>query len=99
MGRNMRVDQLLPRHLLYRLLGLLLICTAVHLAFAGPVMAGERGQGGLLRLYYWQAPTIVNPHLSPGTKDLSASRIVYEPLASFDAGASWSPSWQRKYPH
>lgn len=38
-----------------------------------------------LRLLYWQAPTIVNPHLSPGTKDLSASRISYEPLASFDA--------------
>jgi len=44
----------------------------------------ERGQGGTLRLLYWQAPTVVNPHLSIGTKDLSASRIVYEPLASFD---------------
>ncbi len=38
----------------------------------------------ILRLLYWQAPTVVNPHLSIGTKDLSASRIVYEPLASFD---------------
>lgn len=43
-----------------------------------------RGQGGILRLLYFQAPTIVNPHLSPGTKDLSASRITYEPLASFN---------------
>ena len=44
----------------------------------------ERGQGGMLRLLFWQAPTVVNPHLSIGNKDLTASRIVYEPLASFD---------------
>jgi peptide/nickel transport system substrate-binding protein len=87
----MRVDHYLPRHSLYRLLGIWLICATAHLAFAAPVMAGERGQGGLLRLYYWQAPTIVNPHLSTGTKDLSASRIVYEPLASFDARGELVP--------
>src|SRR5215217_3989683 len=46
--------------------------------------APTRGQGGTLTLLYFQAPTVVNPHLSPGTKDLSASRITYEPLASFD---------------
>ena len=46
--------------------------------------APARGQGGTLALLYFQAPTVVNPHLSPGTKDLSASRITYEPLASFD---------------
>lgn len=51
----------------------------------------ERGLGGTLRLMYWQAPTIVNPHLSIGTKDLSASRIVYEPLASFDADGRLVP--------
>jgi peptide/nickel transport system substrate-binding protein len=45
--------------------------------------APTRGQGGTLTLLYFQAPTVVNPHLSPGTKDLSASRITYEPLASF----------------
>jgi peptide/nickel transport system substrate-binding protein len=37
-----------------------------------------------LRLLYWQAPTILNPHLAQGTKDFEASRIVYEPLASYD---------------
>ena len=39
--------------------------------------APTRGQGGTLALLYFQAPTVVNPHLSPGTKDLSASRITY----------------------
>ncbi|MEJ2560947.1 MAG: peptide ABC transporter substrate-binding protein, partial [Anaerolineae bacterium] len=46
--------------------------------------APTRGQGGTITLLYFQAPTIVNPHLSQGDKDLSASRITYEPLASFN---------------
>jgi peptide/nickel transport system substrate-binding protein len=45
----------------------------------------QAGGGGLLRLLWWQAPTILNPHLSTGTKDFDASRVVYEPLADFDA--------------
>ena len=44
--------------------------------------AAQRGAGGTLRLFYWPAPTTINPHLSAGTKDLSASRVTYEPLAS-----------------
>ena len=51
---------------------------------AGPAVA-ERHEGDTLRLLLWQAPTTLNPHLSVGTKDMLASRIVYEPLASFDA--------------
>jgi peptide/nickel transport system substrate-binding protein len=50
-----------------------------------------RGQGGTLTLLYFQAPTMVNPHLSSGTKDLSASRITYEPLASFNKDAELIP--------
>ncbi len=50
-----------------------------------------RAQDDLLRLFFWQAPTIINPHLSAGTKDLSASRISYEPLASFDAEGELVP--------
>ncbi|MFS8884421.1 peptide ABC transporter substrate-binding protein [Synechococcus sp. R55.3] len=44
-----------------------------------------------LRLLYWQAPTLLNPHLSTGTKDFEASRLVYEPLASFDARGEMVP--------
>jgi len=32
-------------------------------------------------LLYWQAPTILSVHLSNGTKDTEASRIILEPLA------------------
>ncbi|WP_413167200.1 peptide ABC transporter substrate-binding protein [Capilliphycus salinus ALCB114379] len=42
------------------------------------------GDTDTLRLLYWQAPTILNPHLATGFKDFDAARIVYEPLASYD---------------
>jgi peptide/nickel transport system substrate-binding protein len=70
-----------------RLLGIL---TATLAILSGPAQA-ERGESGTLRMLYWQAPTIANPHLSVGTKDLAASRIVYEPLASFDAAGNMVP--------
>jgi len=51
----------------------------------------RRGGGGKLRLLWWQAPTILNPHLSSGTKDSDASRVVYEPLAAVDLDANFVP--------
>lgn len=51
----------------------------------------KRGGGGKLRLLWWQAPVILNPHLSSGTKDFDASRVVYEPLAAFDFDANFVP--------
>ena len=53
--------------------------------------AAQRGRDGTLTLFYWQAPTILNPHLSPGSKDLSASRLTYEPLASYDKDGNLVP--------
>lgn len=50
-----------------------------------PTQTASRGAQGTLTLFYWQAPTILNPHLSQAVKDQSASRITYEPLASYDA--------------
>ncbi len=45
----------------------------------------------LLKLLYWQAPTILNPHLSVGYKDSEASRITLEPLASYDKNGQLIP--------
>ncbi|HEX7101765.1 MAG TPA: ABC transporter substrate-binding protein, partial [Nitrolancea sp.] len=42
--------------------------------------SGPRGGGGTLRLLWWQAPTIINCHLSSGTKDFDAARLCLEPL-------------------
>ncbi|WP_018236864.1 peptide ABC transporter substrate-binding protein [Ensifer sp. BR816] len=44
-----------------------------------------------LRLLLWQAPTTLNPHLAPGIKDQLASRINYEPLATFDKNGKLIP--------
>jgi peptide/nickel transport system substrate-binding protein len=50
-----------------------------------------RGAGDTLRLLWVQAPTILNPHLSTGTKDFDASRVTYEPLASFNNAGELVP--------
>jgi peptide/nickel transport system substrate-binding protein len=44
----------------------------------------QRGGGGALKVLWWQAPTLLNPHFATGAKDIDGSRIFYEPLASWD---------------
>jgi peptide/nickel transport system substrate-binding protein len=51
----------------------------------------KRGGGGALRLLWWQAPTLLNPHFATGTKDQDGSRIFYEPLAGWDAVGNLFP--------
>jgi peptide/nickel transport system substrate-binding protein len=46
--------------------------------------AAKRGAGETLNILYWQAPTILNAHQATGTKDADASRLVLEPMASWD---------------
>lgn len=57
----------------------------------GQDRAVAQAETDVLNLLYWQAPTLLNPHLSTGTKDFEASRLVYEPLASFDARGDLVP--------
>jgi peptide/nickel transport system substrate-binding protein len=47
----------------------------------GTALTTKRGEGGTLHLLWWQAPVILNVHLSNGTKDTDASAVVNEPLA------------------
>lgn len=44
----------------------------------------ERGSDGNVSIIYWQAPSILNPFLSGGTKDTEAASLVVEPLARYD---------------
>ena len=46
--------------------------------------SGSAGQGDTATLRYWQAPTILNPYLSRGTKEAEAASLVLEPLAEFN---------------
>jgi peptide/nickel transport system substrate-binding protein len=51
----------------------------------------RRGGGGQLKVLWWQAPTLLNPHFAVGTKDQDGSRIFYEPLAGFDPEGNLVP--------
>src|SRR6267378_4533136 len=69
------------------------------LAFAGVAMAQsrpsykptKRGGGGLLKVLWWQGPTLLNPHFAVGGKDQEGSRLFYEPLAGWDGDGNLRP--------
>jgi peptide/nickel transport system substrate-binding protein len=72
---------------------------ATPAAQATPTQAvAQRGGGGTLRLLWWQAPTIINPHLAQGTKDFDASNIVLEALAYFDSEDKLVPRLAEEVP-
>ena len=57
-----------------------------------PAAAGAgRGTGGVLKVLMWQGPTILNSHLSQGTKDFTAARFCTEPLMTVSADGTFSP--------
>ena len=49
------------------------------------------GAGDTLRILFWQAPKILNPHLTLGAADWAAARVTYEPLASYAADGTLVP--------
>ena len=53
--------------------------------------AAKAGAGGILKVLWWQGPTLLNPHFAVGTKDQDGSRIFYEPLAGWDADGNLVP--------
>ena len=68
----------------------------MHAAIAGaqtmPVYKPtKRGGGGTLKALWWQGATLLQPHFASGTKDAEASRIFYEPLASWDNDGNLVP--------
>ncbi len=64
---------------------------AAAMLVAAPALAAGRGSEGELKLLYWQAPSILNPYLSSGTKDLEASSVVIEPLARYNPKGEMVP--------
>src|SRR2546425_8200888 len=87
------------REVIARLAMLGLSSSAIASALAGaglqPARAagpGRRGESGVLKVLYWQAPTIVNPHLSTGPKDYHASHLCTEPLLTLHAARGFTRS-------
>ncbi len=51
----------------------------------------ERGSSGHVNILFWQAPSIMNPYLSGGTKEIEAGSMVIEPLARYDQDGNLVP--------
>ena len=51
----------------------------------------KAGGGGVLKLLFWQAATLLNPHFAVGAKDAEGCRIFYEPLAAWDPEGNLVP--------
>ncbi|PLS21660.1 peptide ABC transporter substrate-binding protein [Neptunicoccus cionae] len=58
----------------------------------------ERGSDGHVNVIYWQAPSILNPFLSGGTKDVEASSLVIEPLGRYDQDGALVPYLAEEIP-
>jgi hypothetical protein len=80
-------------------LGLSAPFVAQMLAHGGVAMAASEtpypstkaGGGGLLKLLWWQGPTLLNPHFATGIKDQDGSRLFYEPLAGWSPDGNLAP--------
>jgi len=101
MIEDVRRGRVSRRHFVQTMIGLGLTAplAAQMLASAGVAQAQgkaafaptKRGGGGALKVLWWQAPTLLNPHFAVGTKDQDGSRIFYEPLAAFDPEGNLVP--------
>jgi peptide/nickel transport system substrate-binding protein len=72
--------------------GMLLAQAGVAFAQTQPAYKPTKaGGGGPLKLLFWQAVTLINPHFATGTKDQNGSRVFYEPLAGWDKDGNLIP--------
>ena len=68
-----------------------LLMGAVASVALAPAAFAERGSDGELKIIYWQAPSILNPYLSGGTKDIESASMIIEPLARYDETGALTP--------
>ncbi len=68
-----------------------LLLGAVASAALAPMATAERGSDGNVSIIYWQAPSILNPFLSGGTKDVESSSLILEPLGRYDETGAMVP--------
>ena len=68
----------------------LMLGAAASFAMA-PMAMAERGSDGTVNIIYWQAPSILNPFLSGGTKDVESASLVIEPLARYNETGEMVP--------
>ena len=69
-----------------------LVMAAAAVVSLAAAAHAERGSDGQVKILYWQAPSILNPFLSGGTKDIHASSLIIEPLAHYDFDGNMVPA-------
>ncbi|RUS59159.1 peptide ABC transporter substrate-binding protein [Pseudorhodobacter sp. E13] len=75
-----------------------LMGAACAFALAPFAAQAERGADGHVNVIYWQAPSILNPFLSGGTKDVESSSLILEPLARYDEKGNLVPYLAQEIP-
>src|SRR6266571_4116045 len=99
LSRRAFVQRMVAVGLTAPMAGMMLSQSGVAMAeTAIPYKPTKAGGGGSLKLLYWQAPTLLNPHFAVGTKDQEGSRIFYEPLAGWDAEGNLVPMLAEELP-
>lgn len=68
-----------------------LLLGAVAATAMAPAAMAERGSDGNVSIIYWQAPSILNPFLSGGTKDVESASMIIEPLARYNQDGALVP--------
>jgi peptide/nickel transport system substrate-binding protein len=92
LSRRAFVQQMIAVGLTAPMAGMMLSQSGVAWAATEmPYKPTKAGGGGVLKLLYWQAVTLLNPHFAVGTKDQEGSRIFYEPLAGWDTDGNLVP--------
>ena len=92
LSRRAFVQRMIAVGLTAPMAGMMLSQSGVAMAATAiPYKPAKAGGGGLLKLLYWQAITLLNPHFAIGTKDQEGSRIFYEPLAGWDGEGNLVP--------
>jgi peptide/nickel transport system substrate-binding protein len=92
LSRRGFIQRMLAVGLTAPMAGMILSHSGVAMAATTPPYKPTKaGGGGPLKLLYWQAVTLLNPHFAVGTKDQEGSRIFYEPLAGWDSEGNLVP--------
>src|SRR5450432_3045417 len=92
LSRRTFVQKMIAVGLTAPMAGMMLSQSGVTMAATEvPYKPTKAGGAGLLKILYWQAVTLLNPHFAVGTKDQDGARIFYEPLAGWDADGNLVP--------
>ena len=75
-----------------------LLLGAIASTALAPAAIAERGSDGHVSIIYWQAPSILNPFLSGGTKDVESASLIIEPLARYDQDGNMVPYLAEEIP-